>query len=101
MPYYWLVTERMKSVLETLDREAFAFLKCMVQFPDGSEAPPHWLCDVIRVLDSVDEERSEVSILTADNGKKIYNFMGDVNLFSGWMWLERRGFFVCITIRSA
>src|SRR5262245_33669829 len=44
IPYYWLITERMKSLLETLDGEAFAFLQCKVQFPDGREAAPRWLC---------------------------------------------------------
>jgi hypothetical protein len=48
----------MKTVLERVDLEAFAFLKCKVQLPDGTDGPVHWLCDVVRVLDTLDEEKS-------------------------------------------
>jgi tetratricopeptide (TPR) repeat protein len=80
VPYYWLVTEKMKALMEALDREAFEFLQCRVQFPDGSDAPPHWLCDVVRVLDAVDEEKSKVTIRTGQSGNKFYGGGGDMNL---------------------
>jgi hypothetical protein len=81
VPYYWFVSAPMKSILETLDREAFAFLPCRVRFPDGSDAPPHWLCDVVRVLDAVDEEKSKVAVRVGSAGNKFYSFVGGVNLF--------------------
>jgi len=81
VPYYWLVTEKMKSLMEALDREAFAFLQCRVQFPDGTDGPPRWLCDVVRVLDAVDEKKSKVTIRTGHSGNKFYSFSGGVNLF--------------------
>jgi tetratricopeptide (TPR) repeat protein len=80
VPYYWLVTEKMKSLMESLDREAFEFLRCRVQFQDGSDGPPRWLCDVVRVLDAVDEEKSKVTIRTGQSGNKYYSFAGGVNL---------------------
>jgi hypothetical protein len=77
---YWLISDRMKIVLERVDPEAFAFLKCRVELPDGSDGPVHWLCDVVRVLDALDEERSKIGIGVADNGSKAYNFLGVTRL---------------------
>jgi len=71
---YWLISDRMKSVLQGADPEAFAFLQCDVRTPDGKDAPVRWFCDVIRVLDALDEGRSAVKIGTADDGSKVYNF---------------------------
>ena len=75
---YWLISDRMKAFLENYDPDAFVFLKCKTQLPDGSEGPSRWLCDVVRVLDSLDEEKSEIRIKTADNGSKVYGFSGRV-----------------------
>src|ERR1700722_3628874 len=55
---YWFISDRMKSVLEKTDREAFAFLRCEMRSSDGQKLPERWLCDVIRVLDPLDEEKS-------------------------------------------
>jgi tetratricopeptide (TPR) repeat protein len=81
VPYYWLVTAKMKSLMEALDREAFEFLQCRVQFPDGSDGPARWLCDVVRVLDAVDEEKSKLTIRTGQSGNKYYSFLSFANLF--------------------
>ena len=80
VPYYWMVTEKMKSLMEALDPEAFAFMQCRVQFPDGSDGPPRWLCDVVRVLDAVDEEKSKLTIRTGRAGNKYYSLY-NANLF--------------------
>lgn len=70
---YWFISERMKAVLERVDPGAFAFLKCRVQLPNGTDGPTRWLCDVVRVLDALDEEKSsKIGIGTADNGRKVY-----------------------------
>jgi hypothetical protein len=71
---YWFISDRMKSVVEGVDPDAFAFLQCKVQLRDGSEGPARWLCDIVRVLDAVDEENSDVRIGTADDGSKYYSF---------------------------
>jgi len=74
---YWFISERMKRLLENLDRDAFTFLRCDVRRPDGSDGPARWLCDVMRVLD---EQKSEIRIGTADDGGKFYGFAGRANL---------------------
>lgn len=52
---YWLISDRLKSMFETIDLPAFAFQACDVSLRDGSPGPVHWLCDVIRVLEAFDE----------------------------------------------
>jgi Protein of unknown function (DUF1629) len=69
---YWLVSDRMKTVVERIDPNAFAFLKCRVQLRNGTEAPRRWLCDVVRVLDALDEHDSKVTIGVSDTGSKTY-----------------------------
>ena len=78
---YWFISDKMKTVLQAVDPEAFAFLQCHVRSPDGQECPVRWLCDVVRVLDALDEEKSEASskwygkplVCVAKNGSKFYN----------------------------
>ncbi|HEX3504923.1 MAG TPA: DUF1629 domain-containing protein [Xanthobacteraceae bacterium] len=77
---YWFVSDRMRGVLETVDPQAFAFLACKVQMPDGSGGPLYWLCDVVRVLDALDEEQSEIRIRTASDGSKVYDLLGNPRL---------------------
>jgi Protein of unknown function (DUF1629) len=79
---YWFISDRMKTVMERTDPGAFAFLRCRVQLPDGTEGPIHWLCDVVRVLDVLDEERSKIRIGIGDDGSKVYNLLGVTRLFS-------------------
>lgn len=43
---------------------------------DGSVAPTYWLCDVLRLLDAVDEEKSRVKIEYPAQDHKLYNLMG-------------------------
>lgn len=52
---YWLVSDRLKSVFEAVDGQAFAFQECDVRRADGSAGPPYWLCDVVRVLEAFAE----------------------------------------------
>lgn len=59
---FWLVSDQMKSVLEAVDREGVAFLKCETRSLNGS-APVYWLGDIVRQLDVIDEEKSNVEIL--------------------------------------
>jgi len=85
----WFISDRMKMVLEGFDPGAFAFLKCKVQLPGGSDAPARWLCDVVRVLDALDEERSEANakwygkklVRVATDGSKYYSAVGREALF--------------------
>lgn len=60
---FWLVSGRMESLLETVDREGVAFLKCESRSLRRKPAPEYWLCDVIRTLDAIDEEKTRGKIL--------------------------------------
>ena len=77
---FWLVSDRAKSVFESIDPDAFAFLRCEVRLRDGSEGPRYWLCDVLPVLDAVDESSSVVTIAHWENGDKYYDFMKPTSL---------------------
>lgn len=79
---YWLVSERLKKVFEEIDPLAFEFAECTFHLPDGSMGPTHFLCDVVRVLDAVDEDASRLNVEISDefvNGK-FYNLCGGARL---------------------
>jgi hypothetical protein len=78
---YWFISDRMKTVLERIDRNAFAFLKCRVHLRDGADGPRRWLCDVVRVLDALDEDNSKVTIGVSDIGTKTYYIPMSENVF--------------------
>jgi len=72
---FWLVSERMKGVLEALDREGVAFLKCETRSLSRKAAPDYWLCDVIRVIDAIDEEKTRGEILNDGTESRRYDGM--------------------------
>lgn len=78
---YWLVSQPLKQVFESVDAEAFAFAPVDFILDDGSQGPPHYLCDVIREIDALDEAASTVRVLTEGypNGK-YYSLTGGANL---------------------
>lgn len=78
---YWLVSDKMKSLLEEIDAEGVAFVRCETWIQDGGKGPTHWLCDVMPVLDAVDEEQSRVTIeYDPSSGQKIYSMLGGASL---------------------
>jgi hypothetical protein len=78
---FWLISDRMKTVLETVDPEGFAFLRCEVRLTDGEPGPASWLCDVLRILDAVDEAASRVKIkFLPQYNAKTYQLAGGANL---------------------
>lgn len=72
---FWLVSDRMKSVLEAVDREGVAFLRCETRSLRGG-APVYWLCDIVRELDVIDEEKSNFKVL--DDGTDFRRYDGMV-----------------------
>ncbi|MDZ4379979.1 MAG: DUF1629 domain-containing protein [Parvibaculum sp.] len=57
----WLVSDRLKSLLERMDAEAFAFVRAEVDYSNFDEpGPGYWFCDFVRFLDCVDEGRSKI-----------------------------------------
>lgn len=73
---FWLVSDRMKSVLEAVDREGVAFLRCETRSLRGG-APVYWLCDIVRKLDVINEEKSNVKVL--DDGTDFRRYDGMTN----------------------
>jgi len=79
---YWLVSEPLKRVFESVDPEGFAFAECEFILHDGSIGPKHYLCDVVRTLDAVDETTSKVKIKLGEGFPhgKYYDTSGGVSL---------------------
>lgn len=77
---YWLVSEPLKQVLQCADPDGFAFARCSFLLEDGSEAPPHYLCEVVRMLDAIDEAASTVKVLTGYPNGKFYRLAGGADL---------------------
>jgi hypothetical protein len=78
---YWLASDRMKILLEALDLEGVRFVKCETRYRDSRAAPIYWLCDVVRLLDAVDEDKSVLKIEYPTPDRKVYNLMGRSSLF--------------------
>ncbi|MBD8644187.1 DUF1629 domain-containing protein [Stenotrophomonas sp. CFBP 13724] len=82
MSGYWLVSDRLRHVMETVDAGAFAFVETDYRLVDGSKGPSRFLCDVVRTLDALDEDASQLNVEISDefeNGK-FYGLTGDVRL---------------------
>ncbi|RRU05500.1 DUF1629 domain-containing protein, partial [Stenotrophomonas sp. 278] len=74
---YWLVSEKLRRVMEAVDEKGVQFVSTKFIQVDGSEDAKFYLCDVTRVLDAVDEEASDVRILTDGFPKgKFYRLAG-------------------------
>ncbi|MCP3476986.1 DUF1629 domain-containing protein [Bradyrhizobium sp. CCGUVB1N3] len=84
---FWLVSDRTKAVLETVDPKGLSFVLCDVRIPNGvCDGSRYWFCDVLRVLDALDEAKSRLKIGIRDDdryrdfGKKFYDFSGGAEL---------------------
>lgn len=79
---YWLISERLKNVFESVDPDAFAFAKTDFRLQDGTPGPPYYLCDVVRVLDAVDEKNATLKIEAGESfvRGKFYDLSGTVKL---------------------
>jgi Protein of unknown function (DUF1629) len=73
---YWIISDRLKELFESIDERAFAFQACDVTSADGSTGPVYWLCDVIRVLEAFDQSTVE----EIRSGRKMPAFLGDKTL---------------------
>lgn len=82
MSGYWLVSERLRQVMEEVDPDAFVFAETDYRLADGSKGPTYYLCDVVRTLDALDEEASTLDIEISDEFEagKYYGLTGDVRL---------------------
>jgi hypothetical protein len=82
MSGYWLVSERLRQVMEAVDRDAFVFCDTDYRLADGSKGPTYFLCDVVRTLDALDEEASTLNIVISDDYEegKYYGMTGELRL---------------------
>ena len=82
MSGYWLVSERLRQVMEAIDPDAFAFADADYRLPDGSKGPAYFLCDVVRTVDALDEDISQLTIEVSEEFEagKYYDLTGDVRL---------------------
>jgi hypothetical protein len=72
----WLVSQRMKDLLDAFDPESFDAVLCKTLLKKGDPGPDHWLLNVTRVVDAIDTERSVFKTLDLGNGKFFYDFSG-------------------------
>lgn len=82
---YWLVSEPLKHVFESVDSAGFAFVACDFTLPDGSKGPQYYLCDIIRVIDAINEEASKLKVIwehdyTNNRDIKRYSILGRASL---------------------
>ncbi|MBN5143191.1 DUF1629 domain-containing protein [Stenotrophomonas maltophilia] len=82
MSGYWMVSERLRDALVSVDPAGFEFVECDYRLADGSEGPRYFLCDVTRELDAVDEGASQFRIITDEGypGGKFYDLKGGASL---------------------
>lgn len=82
MSGYWLVSDRLKQVLTSVDKDAFEFVECDYRLSDGSEGSRYFLCDVVRKLDALDEQASRLTIEESDDFPegKFYDLLGGASL---------------------
>jgi hypothetical protein len=82
MSGYWLVSERLRQVMEAVDPDAFVFADTDYRLADGSKGPTYFLCDVVRTLDALDEQASMLEIIISadyEEGKH-YSLAGGTRL---------------------
>lgn len=82
MSGYWLVSARLRGVMEDVDAGAFVFMETDYRLADGAMGEPHFLCDVVRTIDALDEQASQLKIIVSDDYEegKYYGLTGDVRL---------------------
>jgi Protein of unknown function (DUF1629) len=78
---FWLISDRLKMLFESIDPHAFAFQACDVKLRDGSTGPVYWLCDVVRVLDAfVQGTLEDIPTYRERTGLIYRGFLGDTTL---------------------
>ncbi|UUF00374.1 DUF1629 domain-containing protein [Xanthomonas hortorum pv. pelargonii] len=72
-------------MFESIDPKGFAFAACDFTLADGSPGPQHYLCEVVRSLDALDEDASRVKIKyerdhQTEEDLKFYSVSGGASL---------------------
>ncbi|AOY66821.1 DUF1629 domain-containing protein [Xanthomonas euvesicatoria pv. euvesicatoria] len=79
---YWLISARLHDVRASVDPEAFAFAEVDYRMADGTPGARHYLCDVVRERDALDEAGSRLKIKIDDDyvRGKVYSLAGGASL---------------------
>src|SRR4051794_17571044 len=79
----WLVSDRLKKLLERVDEEACVFQQATVDYSNFPEpGTGYWFCYFMRELDCVDEEHSVIRYFDNVPGVKAYEALLDVRMRS-------------------
>lgn len=74
---YWIISQRLRDVLEAIDPTGVTFADCEVFYISGKPVEPkYYLCDVIREINALDETASKVAVRYID-GEKFYSLAAD------------------------
>lgn len=57
-----IVSARLKAAYEAIDPEAFEFVAAETRLQSGESGPEYWLCDLVRVIEALDLERSDLPL---------------------------------------
>ncbi len=77
----WLVSDRLKALLERIDPEAFVFQQVTVDYSNfPAPGPGYWFCYFMRELDCVDEDHSVIRYFDNVPGVKAYDALLDVRM---------------------
>jgi len=74
-PYgeYWLVSDRAKQLFDAVAKTDFAYLAVDTETDRDTEPVTYWFCDIVSVLDAVDEARSVVQSHILKDGSKLHD----------------------------
>jgi hypothetical protein len=78
---YWMVSDRTRNALLSISDTDFKFLPVDTEVDPGQEPVVLWLCDVIPVLDAVDESCSTVNKIINDMGEPSHQVSAISSLF--------------------
>lgn len=83
-PYgsYWIVSALLKAVLEEIDPGSVVFCELDVTHKDGANPEQYWLCDVVRVIDAIDERASVLDVTVHRDGRKYYSLYSSRLVFN-------------------
>lgn len=76
---YWLLKEKAKALFQKIDPQGFDFAECDVDLGTDDKSEKFWLCDVVRVLDGLDEKNSDVTVIESED-HKLYSLIGSRRL---------------------
>ena len=76
----WLVTDRVKTLFESIDNDGYAFVKADVDYSNFDKTGQgFWFCDIVRSLDCIDEQKSEITY-HGDVSFKQYKTLIDIKM---------------------